>query len=75
MTIGCIWPNVVLEKVGKMSSTKISTLIEPYGGNLVDLIPTDEKSAELHRRVGDLPSIQISARSVCDLELIVNGAF
>jgi sulfate adenylyltransferase len=75
MTIGRLWPNVVLEKVEKMSSTKISTLIEPYGGSLVDLIPTDEKSAELHRRVGDLPSIQISARSVCDLELIANGAF
>lgn len=62
-------------EVGEMSSTKISKLIEPYGGSLVDLIPTDEKSAELHRHAGDLPSIQISARSVCDLELIANGAF
>ena len=58
-----------------MSSTKIVHLIEPYGGCLVVLIPTDEKSAVLHRRAGDLPSIQISARAVCDLELIANGAF
>lgn len=50
-------------------------LIAPYGGDaLVDLlVPTDEVD-EVKRYAWTLPSIQLSARSTYDLELLANGA-
>jgi sulfate adenylyltransferase len=56
-------------------ATKTSTLIAPYGGQLVDLMVPAESSEELKAYAGQLPSIQISPRSVCDLELLATGAF
>lgn len=51
-------------------------LIAPYGGQLVDLLPsTPEEREDLKRRAGMLPFVQITARSVCDLELLASGAF
>jgi sulfate adenylyltransferase len=50
-------------------------LIEPYGGALVDLLEPTESQAELKRLAGELPSIQVSERVVCDLELLATGAF
>jgi sulfate adenylyltransferase len=47
-------------------------MISPYGGTLVDLIGDDP---ELKRYAGTLPSIQLSDRAVCDLELLATGAF
>lgn len=53
----------------------MNSLIAPYGGKLVDLmVPRDELEALKHQ-AGELPSIQISERSVCDLELLATGAF
>ncbi|HRW49197.1 MAG TPA: bifunctional sulfate adenylyltransferase/adenylylsulfate kinase [Caldilinea sp.] len=50
-------------------------LIEPYGGRLVDLIvPPDEHEA-LRAHANTLPSIQLSDRALCDLELLATGAF
>ncbi len=50
-------------------------LIEPHGGTLIDLlIPEDEQEA-IAAHASTLPSIQISERAVCDLELIAVGAF
>lgn len=52
-----------------------SLLGPPYGGNLVDLrVPTDLLE-ELKSYAGRLPSIQISERSLCDLQLLATGAF
>ena len=52
-----------------------SPLVPPYGGELVDLIvPADERD-ELKARATQLPSIQISERSACDLQLLACGAF
>jgi sulfate adenylyltransferase len=51
------------------------TLISPYGGKLVDLFVTGEEREELLARSTKLPSVQISARSLCDLELLATGAF
>jgi len=57
-------------------TTKTTTLIAPYGGNLVDLLPpTEAEDAELRQYANSLPSIQISERAVCDLELLAIGAF
>ena len=50
-------------------------LISPYCGELVDLIVPQEQAAELKARAGGLPSIQLSDRATCDLELLATGAF
>jgi sulfate adenylyltransferase len=50
-------------------------LIPPYGGTLVNLLATDAERQELLQRAKALPSVQISPRSVCDLELMALGAF
>lgn len=53
----------------------VSPLIAPYGGSLVDLMVPAEGYAEAKARASQLPSIQLSERSVCDLELLATGAF
>ena len=50
-------------------------LIEPYGGRLVSLIVPEAELEAARARAGELPRIQISARNVCDLELLATGAF
>jgi sulfate adenylyltransferase len=50
-------------------------LVPPYGDTLVDLCAPAETLAELKARADTLPSIQLSERSVCDLELLATGAF
>jgi sulfate adenylyltransferase len=55
--------------------TQASPLIAPYGGTLVDLLVAAEAREAVQARANQLPSIQLSARSVCDLELLATGAF
>lgn len=50
-------------------------LIRPYGDELVDLVVGEPERARLLERSRRLPSIQISDRSVRDLELLATGAF
>lgn len=50
------------------------SLVPPYGGHLVDLV-TDDDVTTLSGSVSSLPSIQLSERSQCDLELLATGAF
>ncbi|MEA3340615.1 MAG: bifunctional sulfate adenylyltransferase/adenylylsulfate kinase [Chloroflexota bacterium] len=50
-------------------------LIPPYGGELVDLLVSPEELARLKGYANKLPSIQLSTRAVCDLELLAVGAF
>jgi len=54
---------------------KIGRLISPYGGNLINLVATDDERQELLEQSRHLPVVQISARSLCDLELLATGAF
>jgi len=54
---------------------KEGNLISPYGGNLVNLLVEGEEREELLERSNHLPSIQISPRALCDLELLATGAF
>jgi sulfate adenylyltransferase len=62
--------------VSSSSNARHTTLIAPYGGRLVDLVVHDEASkAEWQRRGHALPALQLSARSLCDLELLATGAF
>jgi sulfate adenylyltransferase len=55
--------------------TQTKSIITPYGGELVDLLVPAEEREELEAYASQLPSIQISPRSVCDLELLAVGAF
>ncbi len=51
-------------------------IISPYQNNLINLLVTDEdEKRDLTSRANRLPSLQLSARSVCDLELLAVGAF
>jgi sulfate adenylyltransferase len=53
-----------------------SKLISPYGSKLINLVVEDSRErAALKERSSRLSSVQISARSVCDLELLATGAF
>lgn len=49
--------------------------ISPYGGALVDLVAAPEARADLKAHASRLPSLQISARAACDLELLATGGF
>ena len=50
-------------------------LIHPLGGRLVDLmVPTEEVDSVLSY-AKQLPSVHLSERSLCDLELLATGAF
>lgn len=54
----------------------MSELISPYNNNaLIDLIVSEQEVGELRAYANELPSLQLSARSVCDLELLATGAF
>jgi sulfate adenylyltransferase len=46
-----------------------------YGGRLIDLQVSTETAAELRRRSADWPSWVLTPRQICDLELLVTGAF
>ena len=50
-------------------------MITPYGGRLVDLLVRDEDVEELKDYASRLPSVQLSERSMCDLELLAVGGF
>ncbi len=50
-------------------------LISPYGGALVQLSLPPEAQQQARAHCNILPSIQLSERSVCDLELLATGAF
>jgi len=52
-----------------------SVLVSPYGAKLVDLVVWGEEQEELVGKATSLPSVQLSARSLCDLELLTTGAF
>ena len=50
------------------SRENIDGLISPYCGELVNLLVEDEKRRELTEHANKLPSLQLSPRSLCDLE-------
>lgn len=55
--------------------SKTKELIGPYGGDLIQLHVSEAHREELKANASELPSLQISSRSVCDLELLTVGAF
>ncbi len=60
----------MIDEVRKMISP-----IPPYGGKLVSLLTPSEELEELTALANTLESIQLSRRSVCDLEMLAVGGF
>ena len=58
-----------------MVNSKTLSLISPYGGRLVDLFVQPDELDEVTAYANTLPSIQLSQRSLCDLEMLAVGAF
>ncbi|HVU10360.1 MAG TPA: bifunctional sulfate adenylyltransferase/adenylylsulfate kinase [Phototrophicaceae bacterium] len=58
-----------------MMNGNTPTLIAPYGGTLVDLVIAPDKLEERKAYASRLRSLQLSPRSVCDLELLAVGGF
>jgi sulfate adenylyltransferase len=52
-----------------------SHLITPHGGELINLIAQPERSAELKAHSKEWPSWDLTARQLCDLELLLTGGF
>jgi sulfate adenylyltransferase len=50
-------------------------LITPYGGELVDLLADPARITELKAASSGWPSWNLTARQLCDLELLMSGAF
>lgn len=50
-------------------------MIPPCGGRLIDLAAPADLHGSLLAIAKELPSIQLSERSLCDLELLATGAF
>jgi sulfate adenylyltransferase len=50
-------------------------LVQPHGGDLVDLMAVPERTAELKVEAREMPSWSLRARQLADLELLLNGAF
>jgi sulfate adenylyltransferase len=52
-----------------------SHLIPPHGGELVNLIASPERISELKSHSKEWPSWDLTARQLCDLELLLTGGF
>jgi sulfate adenylyltransferase len=50
-------------------------LVRPYGGLLVDVVVDDERASELRKSSTHWPSLDLTPRQLCDLELLLSGAF
>lgn len=51
------------------------SVITPYGEKLINLVLEGDLRAKLKERAKTLKTIHLSARSLCDLELLATGAF
>jgi sulfate adenylyltransferase len=58
-----------------IEKTEVQEVITPYGGQLIDLTVKGAEREALILKAGRLPSVQLSVRSTCDLELLATGAF
>ncbi len=50
-------------------------LISAYGGDLVNLVASEEERPSLMEAANQYPMFQISDRNLCDLELLATGGF
>ena len=55
--------------------SKTSHLVQPHGGELINLILDREAAAETKAESRDFPSWDLTPRQICDLEMLLNGGF
>ena len=53
----------------------MNTQINPHGGELKNLLVGNDRALELKEISQEIPSITLTTRQICDLELLMNGAF
>lgn len=61
-----------------MTTTAVSEanrLVDPHGGELVNLLVGPERSAELEIEASVLPKWELTPRQLCDIEQLITGAF
>ncbi|MBX2822304.1 MAG: bifunctional sulfate adenylyltransferase/adenylylsulfate kinase [Rhodothermaceae bacterium] len=51
------------------------TLIEPHGGTLCDLLLQGEELQRVQQEAINLPSLTLTPRQLCDIELLLSGGF
>ena len=49
--------------------------VPPHGGELVNLLADPERAEQIKRASRDFPSLTLSQRQACDLELLLGGGF
>lgn len=52
----------------------MDSLITPYGGKLESLLASPQRIAEIKQEALNLPSLDLSWKQICELELLLNGA-
>ena len=50
-------------------------IIDAHGGSLINLIPNNQVKLERQKTANELPDWSLTDRQICDIELILNGAF
>ena len=53
----------------------MTDLIAPHGGTLRELVLTGDLVKELQKEAVALPSVTLTPRQLCDIELLLNGGF
>lgn len=51
------------------------SIVAPHGGALVNRVADPDRAKQLIQRAAELPTITLSAKQACDLEMIAIGAF
>jgi sulfate adenylyltransferase len=59
----------------RQGAAKLDHLISPHGSQLVDLVVDHERAAEIREHSRDWRSVDLGPRQLCDLELLINGAY
>ena len=53
----------------------MNNLIEPHGGELCELIVSEEERKHLQKTALQYPSLTLNDRQLCDFEMLLNGGF
>ena len=59
----------------KSTVSEENLLIDPHGGELVDLIASAKRARELDAEASSLPKWVLNPRQLCDIEQLLTGAF